>query len=126
MAHFRLTPVILRLPARLLLVAMLLPGIALAQSTRPIPSDPSQDRNLSAEEGGKDPSRQKLERDMAKHANQEREAALKRDSDKLFQLATELKAYVDKTNEHVLSLDVIKKAEEIEKLAHSVKEKMKG
>jgi hypothetical protein len=33
---------------------------------------------------------------------------------------------VDKTNEHTLSVDVIKKAEEIEKLAHTVREKMKG
>ena len=47
-------------------------------------------------------------------------------ADKLFKLATELKGYVDKSNENVLSLDVLKKAEEIEKLAHSVKEKMKG
>jgi hypothetical protein len=33
---------------------------------------------------------------------------------------------VDKTNENVLSFEVVKKAEEIEKLAHSVREKMKG
>jgi hypothetical protein len=33
---------------------------------------------------------------------------------------------VDKSNEHTLSLDVVKKADEIEKLAKSVKEKMKG
>jgi len=33
---------------------------------------------------------------------------------------------VDKANENTLSVDVIRKAEEIEKLAHSVKEKMKG
>jgi hypothetical protein len=43
----------------------------------------------------------------------------------LLALATELKDYVDKSNEHVLSLDVVKKAEEIEKLAHHVREKMK-
>jgi len=73
-----------------------------------------------------DPSRAKLERDMAKKANQERQAAIKRDTDKLLKLATELKDYVDKTNESVLSLDVVKKADEIEKLAHSVKEKMKA
>ena len=41
-------------------------------------------------------------------------------------MAVELKAYVDKSNENVLSLEVIRKAEEIEKLAHSVKDKMKG
>ena len=33
---------------------------------------------------------------------------------------------MDKTTESTLSVDVIKKAEEIEKLAHSVKDKMKG
>ena len=73
-----------------------------------------------------DPTKAKLERELAKKANQERQVALKRDTDKLLKLATELKDYVDKTNESVLSLDVVKKADEIEKLAHSVKEKMKA
>ena len=54
------------------------------------------------------------------------QADLKRDTDKLLKLATELKQYVDKSNENVLSLDVLKRAEAIEKLARSVKEKMKG
>ena len=67
-----------------------------------------------------------IARDMAKKANLERQAALKADTDKLVKLAGELKDYVDKTNENVLSLDVVRKAEEIEKLAHSVKDKMKG
>src|SRR5205823_11001976 len=70
--------------------------------------------------------RAKLEKEMAKKANQERHADLKRDTDKLLTLATELKEYVDKSNENVLSLNVLKKAEQIEKLAHSVKDKMKG
>ena len=63
---------------------------------------------------------------MAKKANEQREAALKNDTDKLLRLATELKTYVDKSNQNILSIDVVKKAEEIEKLAKSVKEKMKG
>ena len=67
-----------------------------------------------------------MEKEMAKKANQERQADLRRDTEKLLKLATELKQYVDKTNENVLSLNVLKKAEEIEKLAHSVKDKMKG
>ena len=73
-----------------------------------------------------DEARRKMERDLAKKANEERHAALKRDADKLLRLSTELKAFVDKSNENMLSVDVIKKAEEIEKLAHSVREKMKG
>ena len=63
---------------------------------------------------------------MARKANAQRHAALKRDTDRLLQLSTELKAYVDKSNQNLLSLEVVKKADEIEKLAHSVKEKMKG
>ncbi|MGB8988129.1 MAG: hypothetical protein WCC37_16125 [Candidatus Sulfotelmatobacter sp.] len=73
-----------------------------------------------------DENRERIERDMAKKANLERQAALKSDTDKLLKLATELKASVDRSNENTLSIDVLKKAEEIEKLAHSVKDKMKG
>jgi hypothetical protein len=73
-----------------------------------------------------DDNRERLAREMAKKASLERQAALKTDTDKLLKLATELKGYVDKSNENVLSLEVLKKAEEIEKLAHSVKEKMRG
>jgi hypothetical protein len=73
-----------------------------------------------------DQERAKIEKDMAKKANRERQAQLQRDTDNLLKLANELKQYVDKSNEHTLSLDVVRKAEEIEKLAHSVKEKMKA
>ena len=67
-----------------------------------------------------------MQKEMAKKANEQRHADLKRDTERLLKLSTELKEYVDKTNENVLSLDVIKKADEIEKLAHSVKTKMRG
>jgi hypothetical protein len=73
-----------------------------------------------------DQSRERLASDMAKKANQDRHAAVKADTDKLLKLAGELKQYVDRTNENMLSVEVLKKAEEIEKLAHSVKDKMKG
>ena len=56
----------------------------------------------------------------------DRQKRLVADTDKLLALATDLKQQVDKTNPNILSVDVIKKAEEIEKLAHSVKERMKG
>jgi hypothetical protein len=73
-----------------------------------------------------DEARLRMEREMAKKANQARQVELKRDTEKLLKLATELKEYVDKTSENTLSVDVVRKAEEIEKLAHSVKGKMKG
>lgn len=54
-----------------------------------------------------------------------RQKQLKEDTDKLLQLATDLKNSVDKTNENVLSLDVVKRAEEIEKLAKHIKTNMR-
>ncbi len=58
-------------------------------------------------------------------ANLERKKQISDDSAKLLKLATDLKSEVDKTTKDTLSLNVIRKADEIEKLAHSVKEKMK-
>ncbi len=82
---------------------------------------------LAAQKAGiEDGPRARMERDMAKKANQARQADLKRDTEKLLQLASELKESVDKSSESTLSLDVIKKAEEIEKLARSMKDKMKA
>jgi hypothetical protein len=80
---------------------------------------------LGPSHGQEDEARARMERDMEKRRNQDRQKQLQRDTEKLLQLATELKNYVDKTNENILSLEVVKKAEEIEKYAHSVKEKMK-
>ena len=72
------------------------------------------------------PDDAKIERDMAKARNKDRQQHLKEDTDKLLKLATELKQYVDKTNDQILSIDVLKKTDEIEKLAKSVREKMKA
>ena len=47
------------------------------------------------------------------------------ESAQLLAMALALKAEVDKTTKDTLSLNVIKKADEIEKLAKAVKEKMK-
>jgi hypothetical protein len=47
------------------------------------------------------------------------------DSARLVELAADLKDEVDKTTKDTLSLNVVRKADDIEKLAHSVKEKMK-
>lgn len=67
-----------------------------------------------------------MQEQQARSRNSDRQKRLVEDTDKLLVLATQLKQDVDKTNKDVLSVDVIKKADEIEKLAHSVKERMKG
>jgi hypothetical protein len=72
------------------------------------------------------PAERKMHEEQQKKLNQQRQAELKRDTDKLLLLATQLKQAVDKSNENTLSLEVIRKAGEIEKLAKSVKEKMRG
>jgi hypothetical protein len=69
--------------------------------------------------------RQRLEK-MEKARNMDRQKQLQRDTDKLLSLAKELKEEVDKSNKDTLSVDVVKKAGEIEKLAKSVKDRMRG
>lgn len=113
---------------RLLTVAAILVACAgygfgqVNQSQPPLPSEPP--NTISTPDEGSWDAAQRAE--MVKKANLQRQQQLKKDTDKLLELATELKQSVDKSNENTLSLDVIKKADQIEKLAKSVKEKMKG
>jgi hypothetical protein len=72
-----------------------------------------------------DPAQKEMQDRMTREANKKRQQDIRDDTDKLFRLATELKAAVDKTNENLLSLEVVRKADEVEKLARKVKEKMK-
>ena len=58
-------------------------------------------------------------------ANEQRETEIKRDTQKMLELTQELNTYLQKNNQNVVSVDAIKKAEQIEKLAKSVKSKMK-
>jgi hypothetical protein len=53
-----------------------------------------------------------------------RQAQIVADSEKLLKLSQELKAEVAKSNKDTLSIAVIKKAEEVEKLAKTLKEEM--
>ena len=68
---------------------------------------------------------QRLEK-MEKARNADRQKQLVQDTDKLLALAKELKEEVGKSNADTLSIDVVKKASEIEKLAKNVKDRMRG
>ena len=70
------------------------------------------------------PAEIEMQRRMAKQRNQERFAKIKKDTDQLLELATQLKKSVDQASEETLSLEVIRKAEQIEKLARQVRHKM--
>lgn len=93
---------------------------AQAQNRPPLPDTRPQPNNPE------DVWAEQQQKKMEKAANLERQREIRKDTEKLLELATELKQAVDKSNENTLSLDVVKKADQIEKLAKSVKDKMKG
>ncbi len=113
-----------RLFLAIVFLLLCIPCLAQTPAPRPSPQLPTTD--ISPPIADEDDARARIASDMAKKAAKERVAALKHDTDRLLRLSVELKQSVDKSDENVLSLDVIKKAEEIEKLAKSVKDKMKG
>jgi hypothetical protein len=65
------------------------------------------------------------QREQALRVAQMRQEEIKRDTQKLFELSAQLKDQMDKGNGQVFSLDAVKKTEEIEKIAHKLKGKMK-
>jgi hypothetical protein len=69
---------------------------------------------------------QRLQQEQIARVIAERRSQLRLDTEKLVALTTELKQHVDKTGANILSLDVIKKAQEIQKLAKSVQDKMRN
>lgn len=79
-------------------------------------------------EVGPPPSQAEIEmkQRVQKERAQERFAQVKKDTDRLLDLATQLKKSVDEASDQTLSLDVIRKAEQIEKLAKQVRQKMAG
>jgi hypothetical protein len=97
----------------------------LAQPQDDIPKIPPSVRNSTSTTDVPTVGNDEIQKQQAAAAAQMRQDQIKRDSEKLFQLSAELKAQVDKANGQILSVDAIKKAEEIEKLAKSLKGKMK-
>ncbi len=127
------TPTAMRLPVRFFRGCSAFIFLALLSFILSIPAQ-SQPQDLPSEQlpgigppgPPISPEQRRIEHDRAKLMNKERFDSLKRDTDKLLELATELKQNVDRANENTLSLDVIKKADEIDKLAKQIREKMKG
>lgn len=72
-----------------------------------------------------DPMTRRVTEQQALKRNTQRQDQIISDSAKLLALAQELKVEVDKSNKNTLALNVVKKAEEIEKLSKSIKERMR-
>jgi hypothetical protein len=63
---------------------------------------------------------------QAKLLRVQRQKQLISDSDTLLKLATDLKQQIDNTPAEMLSADSVKRAAEIEKLAHSLRQRLKN
>ena len=92
-----------------------------------IPSASQSSRLPNSGSGRDEPSLSRETNEKQEHArNDERQKRLIADSDKLLALATQLHDDVQKTNKNILSMDVVRRAAEMEKLSHDLKERMKG
>jgi hypothetical protein len=105
--------------------------LSIEQTTAQMPTPAQQGLNVPgmSQEPRKpedDPLRAQQEQKLAKIRNEDRQKKLVSDTDELLTLTADLKRQIDKTTPGTLSIDLIKKAGEIEKLAHSVKERLKG
>ncbi len=68
----------------------------------------------------------RMEEQQARSRNSERQRRLVADTDRLLALVEDLKKQIEQSDRDGQPVDVTRKAEEIEKLAKSVKERMKG
>ena len=58
--------------------------------------------------------------------NLQRHREMTSDTEKLLALANQLKAATDKSSKDLLSMESVREAEQIEKLAHNVRQKMRA
>jgi len=73
-----------------------------------------------------DEAKARMEQQREKLQIDDRQKHLLADAARLVQLSNELKDEVDKSGKYVTSVAAMRKAEEIEKLAHSVRDRMKN
>lgn len=115
-----------------LLSAMLVAGAAVGQTQQRTPNTGLQQQGgngaspFPGRNEGEEPGSAAMRETQAKARNDERQKRLVSDTDKLLALATQLHADVAKTDRNILSLDVVRRCEELEKLAHAIKERMKN
>lgn len=111
----------LRLACSAIVVAVAMVGVAQegSQTTAPGETSVAQITDANAQQG-KGEKKQK-----AVTGDSERKKLIADESAQLLDMALALKAEVDKTTKDTLSINVIRKADQIEKLAKSVKDKMK-
>ncbi len=101
--------------------------VLLGSDARPSAQNPSRPTGSEPAAPGSKDDEDPKSTPPAKAILQANDKDIKKNVEKLFQLASELKAEVDKTDSvQVLSLAMLRKTEEIEKLAKDIRSRAKG
>jgi hypothetical protein len=102
------------------------PGAPPSSQGISVPTRPSSHMpDMATSDAAPDPMRAEMREKMIRTANEQRHKKMLDDANKMVQLANELKADVEKAQNDELSVGVLKKAAEVEKLAHDVQQRMK-
>jgi hypothetical protein len=89
--------------------------------------DPAQRNPSKTTASGESTSDTEMESKRTKTLLEQNQKDIKKNIERLFQLASELKDEVEKTDATMtLSLVMVRKTEEIEKLAHQIRDRAKG
>jgi len=112
-----------------LILSLTLFAIPANSQLRAVPANVQQAQKIAAEREATNNAlssdqRQLLQQELTTRVIAERQSQLRLDTEKLVALTAELKQHVDKAGANILSMDVIKRAQEIQKLAKSVQDKM--
>jgi|ERR1700733_1629423 len=119
----KMTPRVCFLAALAVITISPVAGLGLLQNS--YPHLPPELNRVPDSNQANDINSQRAEKQGLETADAERKRQIDNDTSKLLKLATDLKAEVNKTSKDTLSINVIRKAEQIEKLAHRVEETMK-
>jgi hypothetical protein len=114
-----------------LILSLTLFALPVNSQSRTTPVNAARVQKIAAEReamnsGLSSDKQQRIEQAMIAHTIAERQAQLRADTERLVALTAELKQHVDKAGTNILSMDVIKKAQEIQRLAKSVQDKMRN
>lgn len=114
-----------------LILSLTLLAIPANSQLRAVPASLQQVQKIAAEREATNNAfssdqHQLLQQELVARAVADRQSQLRLDTEKLVALTAELKQHVDKAGANILSMDVIKKAQEIQKLAKSVQDKMRN
>lgn len=125
----RHTARLLNVPSRILMVLLLTATFTAAHSQMQGPAQPPAAPGIPgvnpSASSDSDPMTRRMNAEMVVKRNIQRQQEIIADTNKLLQLAQQLNSDVSKSSKDTLSLSVVKEADEIEKLAKSVKEKMR-